>query len=193
MKHAHRNLIKSTWNQIIFTGFRLIWIQINRNPVNTIWFQVDLTRFWKDFSVRRHRICCIVTPNRYCLRDSKTRRKYFSRLVEPNQIWIVIKLIPIEFAPNLSEKWNYNLKNWFDFTRFRFELNNNFRVFKLNGIRYWGQFSFCFGTKRNPFGPKKKMRSISCEATEIFFAILLHWNRKETQIQYPRVVFNWRQ
>ena len=28
-----------------------VWIQINRKMVNTIRFQVDLIRFWKDFSV----------------------------------------------------------------------------------------------------------------------------------------------
>ena len=43
--YTHRNVIKSTWNQIVFTIFRLIWIEINRKMVNTIWFQVDLIRF----------------------------------------------------------------------------------------------------------------------------------------------------
>jgi len=34
-----------------------VWFQINRKIVNTIWFQFDLTRFGKDFSV------CSFTPN----------------------------------------------------------------------------------------------------------------------------------
>ena len=47
-----RNLTKSTWNQIVFTIFRWIWkFQIYRKTVNTIWFQVDLVRFRKDFCV----------------------------------------------------------------------------------------------------------------------------------------------
>ena len=55
------NLAKSNWNQIVFTVFRLIWnrkrtlsvccFQIKRKMVNTIWFQFDLVRFRKDFSV----------------------------------------------------------------------------------------------------------------------------------------------
>ena len=40
-----------TWNQIVFTSFRWIWIQINRKMVNTIWFQVGLIRLLKNFSV----------------------------------------------------------------------------------------------------------------------------------------------
>ena len=35
--------------------------RINRCMVNTIWFRVDLIRFWKDFSVRR----CQYTPIRH--------------------------------------------------------------------------------------------------------------------------------
>ena len=53
-----RNLIKSNQNQIVFTILRLIWnqtdvhlVQINHKMVNTIWFQFDLIRFQKDFSV----------------------------------------------------------------------------------------------------------------------------------------------
>ena len=57
------NLINSIRNQIVFTIFRLIWIQtdvsvwiqINRWMVNTIWFRVDSIRFRKDFSVCRLR------------------------------------------------------------------------------------------------------------------------------------------
>ena len=44
-------LIKSTRNQIVFTIFRLIWIQMNRKMVNTIWFRFDLIRFRKKISV----------------------------------------------------------------------------------------------------------------------------------------------
>ena len=51
---SFRNLIKSTWNQIVFTIFQLIWnqtdtfvcFQINWKMVNTIWFQIDLIRFF---------------------------------------------------------------------------------------------------------------------------------------------------
>ena len=46
------NIIKSNSNQIVFTIFRLIWIQadsvwfqINRKLVNTIWFRFDSTKF----------------------------------------------------------------------------------------------------------------------------------------------------
>ena len=57
---SFRNLIKSNRNKIVYTIFRLIWnqtdtvrllFQINRCMVNTIWFQVDLIRFRKNFSV----------------------------------------------------------------------------------------------------------------------------------------------
>ena len=55
---SFRNLVKSNWNQIVFTISRMIWnqrtsvwFQVNRCMVNTIWFQFDLTRFRKDFSV----------------------------------------------------------------------------------------------------------------------------------------------
>ena len=45
-EESFRNLIKSNKNQIVFTIF-----QINREVVNTIWFQFYLIRFRKDFSV----------------------------------------------------------------------------------------------------------------------------------------------
>ena len=54
-----RNLIKSPDIRLYLPfsdwhGFKRtsVWIHINRKKVNTTWFQVDLTRFWKYFSVR---------------------------------------------------------------------------------------------------------------------------------------------
>ena len=41
------NLIKSTRNQIVFSIFRLIWIQFNRKMENKIWFLFDLSDFEK--------------------------------------------------------------------------------------------------------------------------------------------------
>ena len=48
---SFRNLIISTRHQILFTIFRLNWIQINQKMVNTIWFRIDLITFRKYFSV----------------------------------------------------------------------------------------------------------------------------------------------
>ena len=53
-------------------------VQINQKMVNTIWFQVDLIRFRKDFSV-----CTPYAEN------------FFMNLVKSNQIWIVITLIQL--------------------------------------------------------------------------------------------------
>ena len=63
-----QNLIKSNWNQVVFTissidleqqtnAVRLLF-QINRIMINTIWIWFDLIWFWKDFSlcVRLERI-----------------------------------------------------------------------------------------------------------------------------------------
>ena len=59
-----RNLIKSTWNQIVFTisnwfgSKRMsVCIQINWKTVNTIWFQVDLIRLRKNVSVCTWKVC----------------------------------------------------------------------------------------------------------------------------------------
>ena len=54
---THREFfLKSTRNKILFTNFRLIWIQtasvrfqINRKMVNTIWCRVHLIWFQEDF------------------------------------------------------------------------------------------------------------------------------------------------
>ena len=43
-------LVNSNQNQIVVTIFRLIWIQINRKMVTTIWFRFALTRILKVFS-----------------------------------------------------------------------------------------------------------------------------------------------
>ena len=51
------NLVKSTRNQIVFTIFRMIWIQINWNMVKIIYFQIDLIRFRKYFSVCNYPGC----------------------------------------------------------------------------------------------------------------------------------------
>ena len=60
--HTMRNLSEILLNQtqirltLPFYGWFVIkrtsvWFQINREMVNTIWFQFDFIRFWKDFSV----------------------------------------------------------------------------------------------------------------------------------------------
>ena len=56
---SFRIRIKLNRNQIVFTLFRLIWIQteVRLDPnqlVNAIWIRVDLIRFRKDFSVCTH-------------------------------------------------------------------------------------------------------------------------------------------
>ena len=67
-REIFRSLIESNWNQIICTIFRLIWnskrtqcvlfFQINRKMVNTIWYRFHLIRFRKDFSVCAQPVPC---------------------------------------------------------------------------------------------------------------------------------------
>ena len=68
--YTQRNLFEILLNK---TGIRLylpyldwfgtkrtsVWFKINRKMVNTIWFQVDLIRFQKDFSVCTHLSQCL--------------------------------------------------------------------------------------------------------------------------------------
>ena len=55
--YTQRNIFEILINQsgIRFgTKRKSVWFQINRKMLNTIWFQIDLIRFRKDFSVCIH-------------------------------------------------------------------------------------------------------------------------------------------
>ena len=81
--HLHteffRNLVKSNWNQIVLTIFRLIWIQtdvrllfqIYRTMGSTFGFQFDLTRFRKKMSL----VCTL--DIREDIKNSTTVRGFF--------------------------------------------------------------------------------------------------------------------
>ena len=89
-RKSFRSLIISTRNQIVSTIFRSIWfqqtsiwIQVNRIMVNTIWFQVDLIRFRKYFSVCTTVVCCILETSRIGdVSDIKSKCDVLSNLVD---------------------------------------------------------------------------------------------------------------
>ena len=94
-----RNLIKSNWNQIVFTIFQLIcnqttsvWLQANGKMVNTIWFQFDLIRFRKDLSylsVNKARNSCSVKEI-LCRKQRIPTLHQYARILMPYRCWICL-------------------------------------------------------------------------------------------------------
>ena len=61
------NLANSNKNQIVFIFFRLIWIQITRKMVNTIWFWIELTRFKKKILCAVRAWSAVRSADRPCM------------------------------------------------------------------------------------------------------------------------------
>ena len=78
-RYTQRNLFEillnqtEIWLHVSFSEWfgskrKSVWIQISQKMVNTIWFQCDLKRFPKDFSVCRIMLICVcVWINRWTI------------------------------------------------------------------------------------------------------------------------------
>ena len=128
-ENCFRNLMKSTWNQIVFTIFRMIWnskrtspFAVPNQPKNgkynliSVWFK----KIWKTFLrvYRKWRLVfwaflptlpsmhVQVYLNLYIFNSSE----YILNLVKFNQILIVITIFRLICVPKRiqSEKLNYN-------------------------------------------------------------------------------------